>query len=345
LRKVGFTSTIPLEVVVAAGAVPVDLNNVFITNPENHTLIEDAELAGFPRNVCGWIKGIYGAVVSSGLTEMVAVTEGDCSYTKALMEVLSLQGVKVYPFAYPTNRGQEQLRREIETLMEHLGVDWAAVNHAKERLDRIRTKVKEIDRLTWQEDKVTGEENHYFQVCTSDMNGDPDRFEAEVDDFLAQAAQRAPRRDRIRLAYLGVPPIVSGLYGFLEGLSARVVFNETQRQFAMPYGHTDLVEQYRAYTYPYDIFHRVEDIVRELKLRRVDGVIHYVQSFCFRQIEDMVLRKSINLADPDPGGRQAEHHRRAQQDQGGRLPGAAGRPVTLHPKTNRDAGDAGDKTF
>jgi benzoyl-CoA reductase/2-hydroxyglutaryl-CoA dehydratase subunit BcrC/BadD/HgdB len=295
LRRVGFTTTIPLEVIIAAGAVPIDLNNVFITNPDSNNLIEDAELAGFPRNVCGWIKGIYGAVEASSITEMIAVTEGDCSYTKALMEVLSLQGVRVYPFAYPASRKAPELRAEIEKLMQHLGVSWDQVTAAKLRLDRIRAKVHEIDRLTWQEDKVTGEENHYFQVCTSDMNGDLDAFEAEVDRFLAEAVQRPARRERLRLAYLGVPPIVSGLYGFLEGLSARVVFNETQRQFTMPYGLGDIVEQYRAYTYPYDIFHRVEDIVTELAKRRVDGVIHYVQSFCFRQIEDMVLRKSIQL--------------------------------------------------
>ena len=295
MRRVGFTSTIPLEVIVAAGAVPIDLNNIFITHPNCSTLIDDAELTGFPRNVCAWIKGIYGAVVDSGLTDMIAVTEGDCSYTKALMEVLSLQGVRVHPFAYPSGRDSRSLRLEIEKLMAQFAVGWNEVNAAKTRLDRIRAKVRELDRLTWQEDRVSGEENHYFQVCTSDMNGAPDRFEAEVDAFLAKALERPARRERIRLAYLGVPPIVSGLYGFLEAQGARVVFNETQRQFSMPYGIDDLVEQYRAYTYPYDIFHRLEDITRELALRRVDGVIHYVQSFCFRQIEDLVLRKSIRL--------------------------------------------------
>jgi benzoyl-CoA reductase/2-hydroxyglutaryl-CoA dehydratase subunit BcrC/BadD/HgdB len=295
LRRVGFTSTIPLEVLIAAGAVPIDLNNIFITHPKSGTLIEEAELTGFPRNVCAWIKGIYGAVISSGVTDMIAVTEGDCSYTKALMEVLSLQGVTVYPFAYPAGRDGQALRTEIEKLMASFGVGWDEVNRAKGRLDLIRCKVREIDRLSWQEDLVSGEENHYFQVCTSDMNGDPDLFEAEVDAFLAEAIRRPARKERIRLAYLGVPPIVSGLYGFLEGLGARVVLNETQRQFSMPYGIVDLVEQYRAYTYPYDIFHRIEDITRELKERRIDGVIHYVQSFCFRQIEDMVLRKSIAL--------------------------------------------------
>ena len=295
MRRVGFTTTIPLEVLIAAGVVPIDLNNVFITNPDKAALIEDAELTGFPRNVCAWIKGIYGAVVQSGITEMIAVTEGDCSYTKALMEVLSLNGIRVYPFAYPAGRQAEPLRREIEKLMACFGVGWDQVARAKERLDGIRAKVHEIDRLSWQEDLVTGEENHYFQVCTSDMNGDPDLFEAEVDAFLARAAARNPRKEGIRLAFLGVPPIVSGLYDFLEGVGARVVFNETQRQFSMPYGIPDLVEQYRAYSYPYDIFHRLADITREIEKRRVDGVIHYVQSFCFRQIEDMVLRKSIKL--------------------------------------------------
>ena len=295
LRRVGFTTTIPLEVLVAAGVVPIDLNNVFITHPEKASLIEDAELTGFPRNVCAWIKGIYGAVVASGVTEMIAVTEGDCSYTKALMEVLLLNGVRVYPFAYPATREARALKAEIEKLMSFFGVDWTRVGEAKKRLDRIRVKVHEIDRLTWQENRVTGEENHYFQVCTSDMNGDLDAFEAEVDAFLARAAQRPALKERIRLAYLGVPPIVSGLYDFVERIGARVVFNETQRQFSMPYGIEDPVEQYRAYTYPYDIFHRIGDISRELEKRKVDGVIHYVQSFCFRQIEDMVLRKSIKL--------------------------------------------------
>ncbi|HBA88091.1 MAG TPA: 2-hydroxyglutaryl-CoA dehydratase [Geobacter sp.] len=295
MRRVGFTTTIPLEVLIAAGVVPIDLNNVFITHPNSPALIEDAELTGFPRNVCAWIKGIYGAVVASGVTEMIAVTEGDCSYTKALMEVLSLNGVRVHPFAYPAGRQSEALRAEIEKLMAHFGVEWDQVNEAKKRLDRIRTKVHEIDRLTFEKDLVTGEENHYFQVCTSDMNGDPDAFEAEVDAFLAEAAARPARKERIRLAFVGVPPIISGLYRFLEEVGARVVFNETQRQFSMPFGIDDLVEQYREYSYPYDIFHRIEDISREIEARRVDGVIHYVQSFCFRQIEDMVLRKSIGI--------------------------------------------------
>jgi benzoyl-CoA reductase/2-hydroxyglutaryl-CoA dehydratase subunit BcrC/BadD/HgdB len=57
----------------------------------------------------------------------------------------------------------------------------------------------------------------------------------------------------------------------------------------------DLLEQYRRYTYPYDVFGRLEDITRQVALRRVDGVIHYVQSFCFRQIQDTILREALDL--------------------------------------------------
>jgi benzoyl-CoA reductase/2-hydroxyglutaryl-CoA dehydratase subunit BcrC/BadD/HgdB len=127
------------------------------------------------------------------------------------------------------------------------------------------------------------------------MNSFPDRFEAEIDRFTTDARSRKPFRDRIRLAYMGVPPILEGLYPFLESHGARVVFNETQRQFSMPYGLDDLVERYRAYTYPYDIFFRLADIERELAKRRIDGVIHYVQSFCFRQIEDIIVRRRLSL--------------------------------------------------
>ncbi|WP_298268705.1 2-hydroxyacyl-CoA dehydratase [Geobacter sp.] len=295
MHRVGFTTTIPLEVILAAEKIPVDLNNVFITSPANHRMIEEAEVDGFPRSICSWIKGIYAAILECGIKEIVAVTEGDCSNTRALMEVLSLRGVETVPFAYPHDRDPASLRFEIEKLMRHFGVGWDAVNLTRERLGRIRRKVREIDRLTWEENLVSGQENHYFQVCTSDMNGDPDRFEAEVDAFLAGVRSRRPFEDTVRLAFIGVPPIFEDLYPFLETLGGRVVFNETQRQFAMPYDTPDLVEQYRAYTYPYDIFHRLADILLELERRGVDAVIHYVQSFCFRQIEDMIVRQKIPL--------------------------------------------------
>jgi benzoyl-CoA reductase/2-hydroxyglutaryl-CoA dehydratase subunit BcrC/BadD/HgdB len=290
---VGFTTTVPLEIIIAAGRRPVDLNNIFITDPACQNLIDEAEMAGFPRNCCGWIKGLYSAALHHGIREIIAVTEGDCSNTKALMEVLQLQGVTTIPFAYPYDRSRATLEHEIHKLAEHFGITPKQADEAWRYLNHIRTRVHEIDRLTWEENRVTGTENHLWQVCTSDMNGDPDIFEQQADTFLAEARGRAPLQKGLRLAYIGVPPIFTDLYTVVEELGGRVVFNETQRQFSMPYRVSSLVEQYRQYTYPYDVFVRLDDIEKEIERRRIDAVIHYVQSFCFRQIEDLIVRRRL----------------------------------------------------
>ena len=290
---IGFTTTIPLEIPLAAGRRPVDLNNIFITDPDPQSYIDEAEIAGFPRNICGWIKGIYGVALRQQIEEVVAVTEGDCSNTQALMEVLSLKGIKTVPFAYPYDRAEETIRHELEKLCRHFGTTLEAAEKMREHLGTIRRKVHQIDCMTWQDNRVSGGENHYFQVCTSDMNGDIGRFDEEIDSFIAEASKRPAKTEALRLAYIGVPPIVSDLYDMLEEADARVVFNETQRQFSMPYGSPDLVSQYRSYTYPYDIFTRLEDIEQEIETRKIDGIIHYVQSFCFRQIEDMIVRQRL----------------------------------------------------
>jgi benzoyl-CoA reductase/2-hydroxyglutaryl-CoA dehydratase subunit BcrC/BadD/HgdB len=292
---VGFTTTIPLEVILAAGRRPVDLNNLFITDPDPQGLIEEAEIAGFPRNICGWIKGLYSVALRHGLREIVAVTEGDCSNTQALMEVLSLHGLTTIPFAYPYDRAPETLAHEIGKLAGRFGVTVDQCEQARRQLLEVRREIHEIDRLTWEENRVTGGENHYYQVCSSDMNGDVADFSREIDRFLAEARQRPSFGHGLRLAYIGVPPIMTDLYAILEELDARVVFNETQRQFSMPFAVDSLVEQYRRYTYPYDIFTRLDDIEQEIARRRVDGVIHYVQSFCFRQIEDMIVRQRLRM--------------------------------------------------
>jgi benzoyl-CoA reductase/2-hydroxyglutaryl-CoA dehydratase subunit BcrC/BadD/HgdB len=280
--------------VFAAGHTPVDLNNILISNPEALRLTEAAEEAGYPRNICGWIKGLYAVVVQGGdIDKVIAVTQGDCSNTHALMETYQLAGVATIPFAFPYDRDYDLLKLQMEKLMAALGTGWDAVNAAKRRLDAVRAKVAEIDRLTWQAGTVSGWHNHLYQVSCSDFNGDPDAFGRDVDAFLAAAGNAAEFSEDLRLGFIGVPPILTDLYDYVEKMGARVVYNEVQRQFAMPFATDDLVEQYRLYTYPYGVFGRIEDVRREIERRNIDGVIHYVQSFCFRQIEDMIFREKL----------------------------------------------------
>ncbi len=295
MRRIGFTSTIPVEVVYAAGCVPVDLNNVFISAKDPGSFITQAEYEGYPRNCCSWIKGIYSVAASGDFDAIISVVQGDCSQTEAMMDTLKLIDVRTIPFGYPHNRGRGRLREEIERLAEALGADMASVDEWKHRLDAVRRRVWRLDELTWRKLAFSGFENHYYQVCCSDFNSDPDSFEREVDDLLAARAETTGDPAKVRLGYLGVPPIYTDLYDYLDSLGARVVFNEFQRQFSMPFDTRDIVEQYALYTYPYDVEGRVEDISREVKRRKLDGLIHYTQNFCFRQIQDIVLRKKLDV--------------------------------------------------
>jgi len=302
MARIGITTTVPVEIILAAGHVPIDLNNIFITSPEAGRMLETAEDAGYPRNICGWIKGLYAVVVSQelntsfgGIDKVIAVTQGDCSNTHALMETYQLAGVETIPFAYPFDRDYDLLKLQMEKLMAALGTNWQEVNDVKRRLDQLRIKVAEIDRLTWQQNTVSGFHNHLIQVSCSDFNSDFAVFEQDVDNLLAQASNAQEYADELRIGYIGVPPIFTDLYPYLENLGARAVYNEVQRQFAMPFATTDLVEQYRLYTYPYDIFGRIKDIQAEIERRNLDGIVHYVQSFCFRQIEDIILREKLDV--------------------------------------------------
>jgi benzoyl-CoA reductase/2-hydroxyglutaryl-CoA dehydratase subunit BcrC/BadD/HgdB len=43
------------------------------------------------------------------------------------------------------------------------------------------------------------------------------------------------------------------------------------------------------------VFGRIADIREQVALRRIDGLVHYVQSFCFRQIQDMLIRRAVDV--------------------------------------------------
>ncbi len=297
MLKIGITTTVPVEIILAAGYTPVDLNNIFIMDNEPNKLVEAAETAGYPRNICGWIKGLYSVVLSpeNNINKIIAVTQGDCSNTHALMETLQLAGVETIPFAYPFDRDYDLLRLQMDKLIKVLGTDWDSVEQQRKRLVKLRKKVAEIDALTWQKNNVSGIDNHIFQVSCSDFDGNVDLFEKKVDQFLLKAQTASEKGEELRLAFIGVPPICPDIYNYLESIGARVVFNEVQRQFAMPNEVADIVTQYQLYTYPYGVFGRLEDIQEEIDKRNIDGVIHYVQSFCYRQIEDMIFREKLNV--------------------------------------------------
>ena len=294
-RLVGITTTVPIEVMYAAGLLPVDLNNVFITAPDPHELVDAAERAGFPRTCCCWTKGLYGAVHALGIGVVTGVIRGDCSNTHALLEILRYEGIRCIPFDYPYEPDPQEMQPALERFASLLETDLKAAEAWRERLRPARELAAEIDRLSWQECRISGKEHHLWIVSASDFCTDPQRYTAEAERFVAAASAREAIPARVRLGYVGVPPIVDGLYEYIESNGGLVVYNETQRQFAMLSPAESLAEQYSRYTYPYGISVRLEDIRAECRRRALDGVIHYVQSFCFRRIEDRMLREGVGV--------------------------------------------------
>ncbi len=294
MKPIGITTTVPVEILSAAGYRPVDLNNVFVTDPNPERLVGIAERSGFPQNCCTWIKGIYGVCMGRNIDTVLCVTTGDCSNTIMLMEVLKLRGVRVIPFAYPDQPDVSRMQDCLESLAGQLGTTVAAAEEVRRDLLPCRDLASQIDELTWKGNLVSGWENHLWLVSSSDFNGDHQQYRQDLEQLLSQCRRRQAPASRLRLAYIGVPPVFArDFYRFLEWQGAGVVFNEVQRQFAMPRPGHSLAEQYSNYTYPYSIFNRLEDISTEIRRRQVDGVIHYVQAFCHRAIGDIIFRGMI----------------------------------------------------
>jgi benzoyl-CoA reductase/2-hydroxyglutaryl-CoA dehydratase subunit BcrC/BadD/HgdB len=294
---IGITTTVPTEILLAAGYQPVDLNNVLINDPNPERLVSIAERDGFPLNTCSWIKGIYAVCLDRSINNVLCVTTGDCSNTKMLAEVLRLKGLQITTFAFPEKPNIKEMKSALEALAKALGTSPASAETVRGELQPGRNLARELDHLTWAEGQVSGFENHLWLVSSSDFNQDYPEYCRKLAELLADCRGRPPYRpDWLRLAYIGVPSVYAGdLYRYLESQHARVVFNEIQRQFTMPCPGDSLAEQYSNYTYPYSIKERLTDIIPTLAQRRIDGVIHYTQAFCHRGIGDIIFRSALKI--------------------------------------------------
>jgi benzoyl-CoA reductase/2-hydroxyglutaryl-CoA dehydratase subunit BcrC/BadD/HgdB len=227
MKKIGITTTVPVEVLMAAGYQPVDLNNLLVNDADPGRLISLAERAGFPLNCCAWIKGLYGACFEYGIEDVLCVTGGDCSNTTMLMETLRLRGLNAVPFTYPAAPDRTAMSDVLKRMAADCGTSLYAAEEVRARLAPAREAARTLDEMTWRDNTVSGAENHLWLVSASDFNGDPLKYEADVDAVIETARSRRPcPSDEIRLGYIGVPPVFArDLYPFVEEQGARVVFN------------------------------------------------------------------------------------------------------------------------
>lgn len=297
MKKIGLTTTVPIEVLLSAGYTPIDLNNIFVGSKDYSKYIDIAEKDGFPKSLCAWIKGIYGACISNDIKEIVGVHDGDCSNTKALTEVLSMKGIKVYPFSYPSSHNINDVKDELDAFMNLFHVTLNQVEKIRTRLNKLRELGIEIDKLTFEDNKATALENHIWQISFSDLNGDIDAFNSDLIKTIADIKKREASSSKLRLGYIGVPPMTPDIYEFVTNFDAKIVYNEVQREFAFPRSSKakDIYEQYFDYTYPYDVYFRIDEISRQIEERHIDGIIHYTQAFCYRAVQDIVIKEKLRV--------------------------------------------------
>lgn len=297
MKRIGITTTVPIEVLIAAGYEVIDLNNIFITDGDYSKYIDNAERDGFPKSSCAFKKGVYGVAIKEDFKEIIGVTEGDCSNTKALEEVLSMKGIKVYPFSYPQTHKIEDIKTSLDNFIKTFDVSFKDVEKVRIRLNKIRKLITRLDELTYIDNKATALENHIYQVSASDFNGNYEEFESDLINKIDEIKKRKPKIKKLRLGYIGTPPMTLDLYKYVENFNAQFVYNEVQREFAFPRAINckNIYEQYYDYTYPYDINFRLKEINKQIDERKIDAIIHYTQAFCYRQIEHIVIKNCIRI--------------------------------------------------
>ena len=308
-RRVGLFSTVPLEILLAAGLRPLDVNNAFVGHAEPRTLLDRAEAAGLPRTLCAWTRGLYATTLALGLRRIVVVTAGDCSANRAMAELLRDQGVDVIPFRYPlADRTAAGVGAALRDFAAALGTTLEAAEARREELVPLRAALERLDRLTWEEGRIPGGENHRRLVSSSDLGGgDAARFLAEIEAAIQGAPGRPEAMGGPRLGLFGVPPALSDLHEAVETAGAQIVFNEVASDFAMIPPAPNLVEQVRRYAYPYGVAARGARAIREAERRGVEAWIVYDQAFCHHALEtpavDRLLgaRPRLHLEGDVPG--------------------------------------------
>jgi benzoyl-CoA reductase/2-hydroxyglutaryl-CoA dehydratase subunit BcrC/BadD/HgdB len=296
MDKIGFITTVPVEVIFAAKHIPVDINNLFMANSSSASMISAAENFGFPRNYCSWIKGTYQTIIDNGIKKIIVVGEGECSASFKQSELLRAQGVKCVPFSYPASRSYNDMYSEIEKLMKVFSVSHNDIDVMLPTIHRIRCKLKKLDEMSYKSFSIPSIDNFLWLISSTDFNGSLETFENNLDAYLKKAVFfEGTFLKYIKLGLIGIPPIVNNLFNVIESLNGVVIYNEIPRQFSMPSFDKGLVGQYTSFTYPYDIQLRLEDINENIVKRKLDGIIHYSQSFCPRQLDEITLKNELKI--------------------------------------------------
>jgi hypothetical protein len=279
MSTVGITALVPPELIFACGKKPCDINNY----------VPKSSLQPASK-LCAWTAIWRDMILKReiSLDSLVVVAGGDCHNALVDGQKVALKGVRTFFLFYPFGDDPGYLEDQLEELSLFLG----GIVEPKvfEEVKNIKKRILELDNMRTQ-CKISAEKVFEIMVSASDLEGDLTKFKMHIDKVEKQKQEYTNR-----IALLGVPPIYSDFHNLLKSLGLHVVYDELPYEFARLSGENinELAKNYSTYTFARTLEFRLNFLEKELKKRKVDGVIHYTQFACHHLLEDDVLRERLN---------------------------------------------------
>jgi len=276
--KVGITALVPPEVIYAHGHSCIDVNNLV---PYSHLK---------PKvKLCAWTAIWREMIIRKEieLDSLVVVASGDCYNSVVEGEKISSFGYPVTYFFYPFDGNKKEMEKEIEKLSLFLGKK--RNEQAYEKIYELKGKAIELDEKRWK-GEIWGKELFPLLISFSDLGGDIDALQRKIEEF-----DYGDEVEGIPIALLGVPPIYYDFHEVAEHIGFHIVFDELAYEFIRLRGRNEreIAHNYASYSFARNITHRIRLLKKELRRRKIEGIIHYTQFPCHHILEDEILRKEL----------------------------------------------------
>jgi len=278
-QTIGITALVPPELIYACGHRPLDVNN----------LVPESSLNPHSK-LCAWTALWRDMILTGSLNidSLVVVAGGDCHNALVDGQKVAMSGIPTHYFFYPFDRDHDYFNSQLESLAEFLG--GIKDKDMFGRISELKAKGLALDKQRV-DDRALASDVFSALIQYSDLQGDPATFGNFVENIPKQDIEYSSR-----VALIGVPPIYPDFHKAAESFGLHVVYDELPYEFIRLGGNKlkELAQSYCNYTFAGPIETRIEFINKQLRHRKVDGVIHYTQFACHHTLEDEIFRQHLD---------------------------------------------------
>ncbi len=276
--KVGITALVPPEIIYAHGHSCIDVNNLVPTSNLKPKV-----------KLCAWTAIWREMIIKKEveLDSLVVVASGDCYNSVVEGEKVASSGYPVSYFFYPFDGNKKEMEKEVEKLSAFLGKE--KNDGIYEKIYELKKKAMILDEERWK-GEIWGRDLFPLLVSFSDLGGNIDTMQRKIEEFDYKNGVEG-----IPIALLGVPPIYADFHEVAERIGFHIVFDELPYEFIRLRGKNEgeVAHNYVSYSFARNITHRIHLLKKELRKRRIEGIIHYTQFPCHHILEDEILRREL----------------------------------------------------